>query len=482
MGPPGALLGLPAGLADAPSDAVGLRWALLAVTLAWAALLARGRPWLAWLAGVVFVELVLLFWIASFGRPYGVLVDDEITRVAAETAAAGLGGEEGALAGEPLRRGAATWLARHGLAAERVSVLTTVLPLLTVPALALLVAALPRARMEALFAANLWLAFSTTQAEAVRGAGFLPGLWARPIPSLAVLAVVALTLALGRVRWRGTELALGVFVAGVWAWVPAAGPPPAFADRLLVATVDHAPWLLLGCWGFARGAPGGALALAAGGAAAFLMLPFVRASDTWGAEVLYRVGLVLASAGPLNRILHAVVGALPRGRLWPGALGRLEWTGMAALILAGAPGSFTARWNPGALDPVAFGSRERLSSNLAPVFAWIRRNVPAETSCMASPEYAPMVAVLGQRRVLRAPSLGEAVDDQRRRRAERMLLAGKEGDLLRRYQVGCVVFVDGDQGWLGITTPDQLSRVPGLSLRYADAHARVYGVEPGRSP
>lgn len=325
MGRPGDLLGFPSWVADTLVDHVHLRYALLLVTLAWAALLARGRLLWALLPGVLFLDAVLGFWIASFGRPYGLLVDAETTRLAAETVAAALGGDEGPVSGEPLVLVPATLLARWGLPAGVVVALPTVLPLLVVPLIALVVSLLPRPRAEAALAGNLWLAFSTGQSEAIRGAGFLPGLWARPV--------------------------------------------------------------------------------------------------------------------------------------------------------AAVPGSFAARWNPGALDPVAFASREPLSTNLAATFRWIREHVPPHSTCVASPRYAPMVAVLGQRRVLRAPSLAEPADDQRRRRTERMLLAGREPDLRRRYQVGCLVFIDGDQGWLGIASPDHLSVVPGLALRYADEHARVYVVD-----
>jgi hypothetical protein len=481
IGPPGALLGIPAGLADAPADVIHLRYVLLLVAVGWAVLMARGRLWLAVLAGTAFLEIVLVFWIASFGRPYGVLVDPEITRRAADAAVASVGGDDGALAGEPLHRTPATWLARRARTPDLALALPTLLPLLIVPALALLVASAPKPRAEALLAASLWLAFSTAQGEAVRGAGFLPGLWARPVASVALVALVAVALAPGRALRPWVEVACGLLLAGAWAFVPPAGPPLPFAQRLLVATADQAPWLLLGGWGLLRGAPGGALALTVGGAAALLVLPLVGPADAWGAQALCRLGLILAAAGPLHRLLQAAVDGLGHGRPWPARLGKREWAGIAALILAGVPGSFAARWDPGNLDTVAYASREPLSRNLAPAFQWLRENVPPGVTCMASPDYAPMVAVLAQRRVLRAPTLGEPADDQRRRRVERMLLSGREPNLLRRYQVGCLVFLDGDQGWLGILSPSELAGVPGLTLRFADAHAHVYAVDP-RSP
>jgi hypothetical protein len=40
-----------------------------------------------------------------------------------------------------------------------------------------------------------------------------------------------------------------------------------------------------------------------------------------------------------------------------------------------------------------------------------------------------------------------------------------------------VFFANGDVGWLGTTDPEELDRVSGLRLGYADAYARVYLVE-----
>ena len=149
----------------------------------------------------------------------------------------------------------------------------------------------------------------------------------------------------------------------------------------------------------------------------------------------------------------------------------------AVLLAATLPGCFAARWNPAALDPVVTASQSPLSTNLLPGLDWLRAHTPPEATCVASPDYAALVAVLGQRRVLRAPELWDPADDQRRRRAERMLVAGREPDLLRRYQLGCVFFASGDVGWLGTTAPDGLDGVGGLRLGYADTYTRVYLVD-----
>jgi hypothetical protein len=145
------------------------------------------------------------------------------------------------------------------------------------------------------------------------------------------------------------------------------------------------------------------------------------------------------------------------------------------------PGSFLAHWNPGKLDPVAFASRDPLPENLMPAMAWIREHVPRDEACVASPDYAPSVAVLGQRRVVRAPSLAITADDQRRRRAERMLVAGREPELRRRYAIGCLVFASGDEGWLGLRVRDDLDGLTGLQPVYRDRYVWIYRPRPSAS-
>jgi hypothetical protein len=111
-----------------------------------------------------------------------------------------------------------------------------------------------------------------------------------------------------------------------------------------------------------------------------------------------------------------------------------------------------------------------------PGLHWLRAHAPPGATCLASPDYAAHVAVIGRRRVLRAPDLWQPADDQRRRRAERMLVAGRELDLARRYEVGCVFFAVSDVGWLGTATADALDAAGTLALGHADAYTRVYRV------
>src|SRR5262245_27418684 len=96
---PGELLGLPPGLPDLLSQAPALRYALVVLALGWALVVARARPWLALLAGIVFFEVAAGFWVAGLGRPYGLFADPAVTRRAAEvTVAAAAAGGEGFLA------------------------------------------------------------------------------------------------------------------------------------------------------------------------------------------------------------------------------------------------------------------------------------------------------------------------------------------------------------------------------------------------
>ena len=472
---PGDLLALPV-LGDDPSDAIALRYAMLLIAVACAALALRGRRVLLVVAAAVFMEAALLFWTAGLGRPYGIFVDPAITRAASEVAAARLPGEDGPLSGEPRARPLAARLASLGVPADAVIASPTILPLLVVPAIAFAVLLL-WPRHESAEAATLWLAFSTAEATAIHGGGFLPGVWSHPLGLATLLVVVVVVLASARLPWPRLRVALAA--AGVLALVlvrPSSDVPP-FADRLLALTVDQLPWLLLGGYGLASGAAPGAWALACGGGALYL----AGAAEPWTTHAACRLGLILAATAPLLKLAHRAAVALVPGSVQARLGGPPGRVGFAALLLFTMPGSFTARWNPFALDAVAAESRPPLSTNVRPALAWVRANVPEHATCLASPDYAALVAIDGQRRVLRAPGLWEPADDQRRRRVERTLLAGREPDLLRRYQVGCVFFAASDVGWLGADSLDALDGVEGLQRGYADAYVRVYAVSDARS-
>jgi hypothetical protein len=320
----------------------------------------------------------------------------------------------------------------------------------------------------------LWLAFSTAETTAARGEGFLIGLWSHAGGSVALVCVVAAVLALGRLRSRWLAIALGLLATlGLALLRPTTSPPPV-AERTLAATFDQGPWLLIGAYGLARGAPAPAWSLVIGGGLLFLL----GVGETWTAHAAYRMGLILAATAPvLSLVRHATVLLLPE-RVWRAAAATPERFGLAALLALTLPGGFVARWNPATLDPLVAASHAPLSTNLQPGLAWLRAHTPEATTCMASPSYASMVAALGHRRVLRAPELWTPADDQRRRRAERMLLAGREPDLLRRYEVGCLFFASGDEGWLGLASREELERVPMLAIGHRDPYVSVYRVVP----
>lgn len=476
--PPAIPTTLPALLGSDPSHQVALRYAFVAFTLGWAALVARASHRAAVIGGIVLVEVVLGFWVAGLHRPYGLFLDPGITRRAAETATAPLVGEDGFLAGEPRSGSVGTALAGWGLPPDAAIALPNLLPLVVVPVLGLAVFALGQPRDEAWIASVLWLAFSTSQAESVRGVGFLPGLWARPGPGLLLVALVILVLAAGRLRPRTVAIAAGTAIAAAWALVPAALPPLPLAERLMLMAFDPSPWIVLGVVGLVRGgAP--AVALVSAGGLLFLFAPLLG-TDAWGAHAMYRLGLILASAGPLAAAMRWLFENVLPSRAARAAPGP-ERLGLAALLVLTLPGSFLAQWNPGKLDPLAFASRDPLPENLMPAMAWIREHVPREEACVASPDYAPSVAVLGQRRVVRAPSLAVTADDQRRRRAERMLVAGREPELRTRYAIGCLVFASGDEGWLGLRAREDLDGLAALEPAYRDRYVWIYRPRPAAS-
>jgi len=471
---PGDLLGLPAP-DEAAAVQIALRYVLLILALACAALFARGRRGLAVVAAMAFVTAALAVWTASLARPYGLFVDADITRAAAEASAAALPGGDDALSGEPRPDSLPVRVVRWGVSPGYLIVWPSLLPLVVAPGLGLLIYLLWPGEAGAA-AAVLWLAFSTPEPAALRGEGFLPGLWSHPAASVLLVAVTGAALAAGRIRSRALGIALGVVatLALALTWVPQGHAAPPLLGRLLAATFEQGPWLLLGLFGLARGAPAAARSLVLGGGVLYVLGP--RAADTWATQSAYRLGLILAATAPILWLARGAATLLVPERLCRAAAGSPERFGFAVLVALTLPGCFTARWNPAALDPVVTASQAPLSTNLRPGLAWLRAHTPEDATCVASPDYAALVAVVGGRRVLRAPELWDPADDQRRRRAERMLAAGREPDLLRRYQVGCVFFASSDVGWLGTTTREELDHVPGLRLGYADAFTRVYTV------
>src|SRR5204862_137878 len=83
--------------------------------------------------------------------------------------------------------------------------------------------------------------------------------------------------------------------------------------------------------------------------------------------------------------------------------------------------------------------------------AWLRTHADPHSAVLAHPDYAGAVAVLGGHRVLRAPGLVEAADDERRLRLERAALSGHPPmALLRRYSLGYVFLAPGQFREYGI--------------------------------
>ncbi len=112
-----------------------------------------------------------------------------------------------------------------------------------------------------------------------------------------------------------------------------------------------------------------------------------------------------------------------------------------AVTLAGA---FVTWWDPPRMDPLARTSLEPIPDGLADAMDWIRASTDPRGVFMAGEDYAPAVAVLGGRRVLRAPTLLTAADEERRLRAQRAVLSGRRvDDLLRRYGVRYLLLAPG---------------------------------------
>jgi len=258
------------------------------------------------------------------------------------------------------------------------------------------------------------------------------------------------------------------------------GPPLRLglpASCLLLA-LDQGPWLVLAGWGLWRGAWVAAPVLIASGAG-LVLAAVAWPIDAWGGHALYRLGLLLAACGPVEILARRAGESLAAA--WPslGRHGDARRLGLAALVAVLVPGSFLAWWNPVRLDPLAEASVYPHSSRIVAVAQWIRQNTPKDAVFLAAPEYGPDIAVLAGRRVLRAPSLGEANDEVRRQRVERLVLSGRgpEGPL-RFYNLRYVFLAPGGFPEHGIRGPEDLEARPGFALRYAADEFRIYELTP----
>ena len=474
----GELLGLIPGHPDPVTDLAWFRCLLFALAAFWAVLAARARPviW-ALLAGTLFFEAAMGFWVLTFERPYGLLIDPVATRRAADVAVAAASNvdAESFLASDPAPRRLTAPLERV-VPGPLLLFLPTVLPLFVVPVLAFLISGLWVDRARAPLAALLWLAFSTGDLEATRGVGFVPGLWSRPDASLVLVVVVGTVLGLGRLRLGKLPATIvGAVVVLGWYFVPGVSSGLGSGDTLRLLTLDQGLWLWLALVGFRRGADATSQSFVFGGAL-LLLIAMVLGADPWGGAALYRLGLVLASSGPVAELAQRVGKAVPRnlaarlGGADPAALG------VALLLLAFVPGSFLAWWNPARLDPVANDSLLPVSPTVAEAMAWIRRSTPPDAVFVASPEYAPAVATLAGRRVLRAPGLLSANDEERRLRAERLVLSGADpGRVGDRYGLTHLFVAPGDFRAYGIQSPADFDGRPRFRLSYSGPGAfRIY--------
>jgi hypothetical protein len=415
------------------------------------------------------------FWSVAMRRPYGLLVDAASTRWAADVmVAAHSGGTDRFLAGEPGRWTAGRALTR-GLPPVVVLAVPTWLPPVVIGASVLAVAFLWPAR-QAKLAAILWAGGSTGALESLRGFGLLDSIWSRPGRAMAWVVAVVVVLGLSRV-WRSRpRLAAAAIFVVLAATTGGGGPPSSIPSAFLLLTLDQHLWLAGGLLGLPGHRDVAAASLIAGGATLVLLGSLGASIDVWAAAAFYRLGLVLASSQALElgaqwasesevtRRLAARLHARPD---------RLVTAAVAAIVLAGG---YAAWWSPLQTDPVAKESLVPVPDALREATEWIRNQTDSRGTFIANEDYAPAVAALAGRRVLRAPGLLEAPDEERRRRLERAVFTGRWPEALRaRYDVRYVFLGPGQFSEYGIEAPEQLaSRGPFRQLYANDKGMRVY--------
>ncbi len=141
-------------------------------------------------------------------------------------------------------------------------------------------------------------------------------------------------------------------------------------------------------------------------------------------------------------------------------------------------GGLLAWWDPPRTDPVAKESLEPVPEALAEAMEWLRTHTPPQAAVLAAESYAGAVPILGGRRVLRAPGLLTAPDEERRLRLQRAVLAGHPPPaLLQRYGLRYLFIALGDFRDEGVAHPEDLDALGTLRLVYANAKGmRVYEI------
>jgi hypothetical protein len=482
---PAELLGLPLGFPHPAYDVPGLRLVLVLLGALWVVSLARGRRAAVLVLAVAFASIAFGFWALTLRRPWGLLIDGPATLRLAEIAVAAARGVRGEslVVGEHAVYGVWSLFLEAGVPAAWVSALPTIFPAAVLALVPLTVAGLWRDRDSAFLGASLVVAFGDAPLHAVRGAGLVSGLWARP--ELSWLFILALAtsllagrLARGRAR-RAVPLASVLACVGMASLAPRTAGLP-WPDVLLALSLDHGPWLALAGFAFLRSTDWSIAGLVAGGSVS-AVASTAAGLDPWLGISVARVGLLLAAAAGMR---HVVSRLLP----WAGDapfLPRWSVTGkepLAVALLFGTllPASSLLWWSPLDADTVATRSLEPVSPRLDAAMAFVRSRTPTSGVFVASPAYAGAVGALGQRRVLRAEGLLEARDESRRVRAERPLLRRRPlPERFRRWGASHVFAAPGDFLARGVESPEGLADRPGLELLYADVvRFHVYRILP----
>jgi hypothetical protein len=333
-------------------------------------------------------------------------------------------------------------------------------------------------------AAALCLAFATGELDTLAGAGFWPGLWARPGASLFLLALLAVVVLVDRfVPLRVARTAAGVGIVLGWIAVPAWGEPRGIPATLLLLTFDQGLWLWPAAYGLVRGGRTLPRALCLGGAVLLLLSAAGLPVDVWGGHTFYRLGLLVAAATALDPLLTAAGPHVEAWRARHRALVRLapraEPRGLAAgvLLLALVPTSFLVQWNARRLDALYEASMSPVSPPLAEAMDWIRGHTDPDVTFVVSRAYVQAIPTLGERRVLRGPGFPVPGGDRGRQRLEGGILHGRDvADWVRMYRVRYVFVAPSDFTDKSLERPEDVGRT-GLRLVYENHEGmRIYEV------